>query len=203
MFSKWWIVIALVAGACAKGTTADVGDDARRQDAQETADCGDGQCGEGEACDVCVADCGACSSAPGCGDGMCGPTEDCNSCPSDCGPCGSGGGATNGAITAGPATTAGVGGGYGGYDGSGGAGGGFTVMCGDGYCDPPEDEQSCPQDCQQGGGTCAHDYCQEGVALDAQCDICVDLVCTLDAFCCNTEWDDACVGNAEIFCGCP
>ncbi len=47
--------------------------------------CGDGQCGEGEACTSCPKDCGPCKA---CGDGKCdAATEDCGACPADCGAC--------------------------------------------------------------------------------------------------------------------
>ena len=47
--------------------------------------CGDGECGRGENCKRCPADCGPC--ARGCGNGRCNGREDCISCPDDCGTC--------------------------------------------------------------------------------------------------------------------
>ena len=46
--------------------------------------CGDGACDEGEACQSCPQDCGACGT---CGDGTCGFAESCQSCAQDCGSC--------------------------------------------------------------------------------------------------------------------
>jgi hypothetical protein len=56
---------------------------------------------------------------------------------------------------------------------------------------------------------CAHDICEEGPALDATCDYpdptCVADICAVDAFCCNTQWDNVCVGEVASICGlsCP
>jgi V8-like Glu-specific endopeptidase len=51
------------------------------------------------------------------------------------------------------------------------------------------------------GGSCAHDVCSEGAALSNTCDTCVGLLCMLDAYCCNTAWDDICVAEATFACG--
>jgi hypothetical protein len=49
------------------------------------AGCGDSDCGSGESCSNCPADCGIC---PGrCGDGSCSTNESCILCSSDCGIC--------------------------------------------------------------------------------------------------------------------
>lgn len=53
-----------------------------------------------------------------------------------------------------------------------------------------------------GGGTCAHDPCSPGVALDPGCDPCVFLTCALDDLCCSSAWDTFCVIEAGSFCGC-
>ena len=34
------------------------------------------------------------------------------------------------------------------------------------------------------------------------CTGCCDLICILDPFCCDTEWDGLCAGEAEDLCGC-
>ncbi len=52
-----------------------------------TANCGDGQCGSGESCSGCPADCGQCVSSPNCGDGKCKGDESCSNCEKDCGVC--------------------------------------------------------------------------------------------------------------------
>jgi hypothetical protein len=62
-------------------------------------------------------------------------------------------------------------------------------------------EDICGLDCGGGGGTCEHDLCETGVALDPTCDPCVAQVCAADSFCCEVEWDSVCVGQAEGICG--
>jgi hypothetical protein len=51
------------------------------------------------------------------------------------------------------------------------------------------------------GSACAHDKCVEGVALDPDCDPCVQQICNDDAFCCADSWDEVCVGEVESVCG--
>jgi hypothetical protein len=58
---------------------------------------------------------------------------------------------------------------------------------------------TCGIDC--GGGTCEHDLCDVGGPLDPACDPCAGAVCDFDSFCCETEWDSVCVGEAEEICG--
>lgn len=48
---------------------------------------------------------------------------------------------------------------------------------------------------------CSHDVCEVGPPLDATCDSCTELVCSGDTFCCEVEWDDVCVQQAELVCG--
>ena len=54
-------------------------------------------------------------------------------------------------------------------------------------------------------GTCDHDPLVTGAALDPSCSSCASLVCSVDNFCCTSEWDDICVMEAASFCGgsCP
>jgi hypothetical protein len=48
---------------------------------------------------------------------------------------------------------------------------------------------------------CSHDLCVNGTTIDTACnDPCVDLVCSEDAFCCNTKWDATCVSTASYVC---
>ena len=63
-------------------------------------------------------------------------------------------------------------------------------------------EDQCPGGCDGGGGggDC-HDQCEAGVAMDPSCNECVADICSDDPFCCQTEWDDACVGQVEATCG--
>jgi hypothetical protein len=55
------------------------------------------------------------------------------------------------------------------------------------------------------GAACAHDICVQGVALDDNCNSCVDEICDVDPYCCNVEWDGICVGEVSSVCGlsCP
>jgi hypothetical protein len=50
-------------------------------------------------------------------------------------------------------------------------------------------------------GACAHEECEIGVALDDTCSACVTAVCTLDAFCCTTSWDNICILEVATECG--
>ncbi|MBI4703298.1 MAG: lamin tail domain-containing protein [Deltaproteobacteria bacterium] len=84
----------------------------------------------------------------------------------------SGGGETAGG---GGATSSGVGGAGGAAGGAGAAGG--------------------------GGDTCAHDVCEPGEKLDPACSDCVGQLCAEDDFCCQEEWDEKCVSEAQEICG--
>jgi len=52
--------------------------------------------------------------------------------------------------------------------------------------------------------TCEHDPCEEGGVLNPGCSPCVQAVCELDPYCCNTAWDGQCVSEANDSpaCGC-
>lgn len=52
-----------------------------------------------------------------------------------------------------------------------------------------------------GGGSCSHDVCDQGGALDPSCGSCESAVCANDSYCCNTAWDDVCVGEVAQYCG--
>ncbi len=54
-------------------------------------------------------------------------------------------------------------------------------------------------------GDCAHDLCVGGVALEASCSTCVDMVCDADPYCCDRGWDAECIAGATNLCGlaCP
>jgi len=56
-------------------------------------------------------------------------------------------------------------------------------------------------DGQCSGGGCSHDECSQGGPLEDGCSDCVTDVCNADAFCCNTDWDATCVGEADSICG--
>jgi len=51
-----------------------------------------------------------------------------------------------------------------------------------------------------GSGSCDHDTCTAGSALDPSCGSCAAAVCAADDFCCNDSWDDLCVTEVEQFC---
>jgi hypothetical protein len=55
---------------------------------------------------------------------------------------------------------------------------------------------------QDGGAApaCAHATCSAGSALVATCSPCASTVCAVDPYCCNTAWDETCVGEAKALC---
>lgn len=73
--------------------------------------------------------------------------------------------------------------------------------CGDGSCDVPENCVNCPADC----GTCSGDCCTSNGTIGCDALGCQDCVCTLDPFCCNTNWDSVCAAEAAVDCveACP
>jgi hypothetical protein len=193
------------------------------------ASCGDANCGAGETCQSCEADCGPCG--PGCPDGFCDAGED-QTCPQDCGAqgavcgdmycdqgesqtcpqdCGQEALCGDMVCDAGEEQSCPQDCGQGAVCGDMYCDAGEQqscpqdcgqgVVCGDMYCDAGE-QQSCPQDCGMQGGTCSHSPCQLGPALDPNCDPCASLICGLDPYCCSTDWDSICVDNAAFFCGC-
>ena len=48
---------------------------------------------------------------------------------------------------------------------------------------------------------CAHDLCEEGVALNNACDPCVTDICAADSYCCEFDWDNSCVEQILTVCG--
>jgi hypothetical protein len=91
---------------------------------------------------------------------------------------GAGGAGAGGGGVGGGAGGAGAGGGAGGAGGGAGGAGGTT-------------------------GTCAHNVCAVGVALDSGCDPCTHDLCAADPYCCATEWDDVCMSEVGTACGTP
>jgi hypothetical protein len=64
----------------------------------------------------------------------------------------------------------------------------------------------CGQSCNGANGSCDHDVCAAGATLATTCSSCADKVCANDAYCCNTGWDDICVGEVPSACAsqtCP
>ncbi len=68
-------------------------------------------------------------------------------------------------------------------------------ICGDGL------DNDCNGAVDNGCTLCQHDPCVAGVALDPGCDFCVGLICLVDAFCCDVEWDFQCVAEVALTCG--
>jgi uncharacterized protein YkwD len=77
-------------GPTSSGAQTGAGGSPASSGAGAAASCGDGSC-NGETCETCPGDCGACG--PSCGDGACDASESCDSCASDCGACSQCGGA--------------------------------------------------------------------------------------------------------------
>ena len=64
-------------------------------------------------------------------------------------------------------------------------------------------ETQCAGSCDgSNGGSCSHNPCSTGDPLSAACSSCVDTVCDDDPYCCQTSWDDICVGQAEDVASC-
>src|SRR5262249_4844663 len=65
--------------------------------------------------------------------------------------------------------------------------------------------QCCSLACTNGvcGGPpmCPHNECVQGAKLSPSCDPCVGKICMMDAFCCNTTWDNLCVTHVGPTCG--
>src|SRR6187402_621941 len=62
-----------------------------------------------------------------------------------------------------------------------------SFVCGDGKCKKGEDCTTCAADCGT-CGTCDHDICISGPALDGACDSCAADICAVDPFCCEYSW---------------
>ena len=69
---------------------------------------------------------------------------------------------------------------------------GAKLVCKTGAGDPA---------CTAGTPPCAHDKCTAGVALDPECDPCVQQICDVDPYCCGTAWDGICVHEVQSVCG--
>lgn len=189
--------------------------------------CGNGEC-NGETCDSCQQDCGACF----CGDGACNGGETCSTCGEDCGPCPT---CPHSVCNTGPALSTQVC-----RDAcvdqvcaqdpnccTSGNGSAWTpacanladMLCGGDPCitkvcmtNPSCCTQTWTQACVDAAKmacatscACAHDVCAGGDKLDPGCDPCVASVCKSDPYCCNSGWDGICTGEAELICGinCP
>jgi hypothetical protein len=73
--------------------------------------------------------------------------------------------------------------------------------CGSDASSPPDE----PRVPHLGEGTCAHDLCATGGAVDPACHTCAGDICAVDSFCCTVAWDSICVMEVESICGeiCP
>ncbi len=149
--------------------------------------CGDGIC---QACETevsCPADC--LTIDPYCGDGICGGDEDGDNCCEDCGQCAAHGCPEVCACDDYCCTD---------WDDICEAECSGT-SCGNDFCEPCEDEISCPGDC--GGGVdpvCGDGICNGTEDGDTCCEDCGQCVvhgcpdvCACDEYCC-TNWDDIC-----------
>ena len=55
-------------------------------------------------------------------------------------------------------------------------------------------------DTGEGSGECNHNVCEIGDAMDPSCGDCAAEICANDSFCCETEWDEMCVGHVDTYC---
>ena len=162
---------------------------------QETAGCG------GCACEACVcemdafccetqwdslcadecAQCGFCGEEE-CGNGLCAGEENCTSCPQDCG-CPAGTKCAAGECVCQPSCN----GKQCGDDGCGGTCGacGAGKVCVDYECVDGTPGDGCTVSPTPGCGGCACEAC----------------VCSMDAYCCQSSWDDICVDECKTQCG--
>ncbi len=69
----------------------------------------------------------------------------------------------------------------------------------DGMCVAQVEDQ-CAGGCSGGGGDTCHDQCEVGVAMAPSCNGCVSAICAIDPFCCQSSWDDLCVGLVANTC---
>lgn len=169
--------------------------------------CGDGECGSGESCGNCPADCGVCP--PECGDGECNGDENCATCSDDCGAC-CGNDVCDAELGENCVSCEGD---CGPCEGdcceSNGSAGCTTPSCQDLVC--AQDDFCCDNTwdnlcagaaeelcvgCMDVGNCCATDH---GTGCENQA--VQDCVCALDDWCCDNEWDWICVGKAEVDCG--
>jgi hypothetical protein len=50
------------------------------------------------------------------------------------------------------------------------------------------------------GMSCSHPNCETGDPLNAGCDKCTAAICMVDSYCCDTYWDEICVGEVASVC---
>lgn len=49
-------------------------------------------------------------------------------------------------------------------------------------------------------GDCPHDTCVTGTQLQTSCGTCASRICSVDPFCCNSNWDSICVSEVRTVC---
>jgi hypothetical protein len=94
---------------------------------------------------------------------------------------------------------AGGAGGQAGEGGAGGSSGGFP-QAGSGHGDGGAAGSGPSATCEP--GTCDHEVCSAGGKLALGCSACVDAVCAVDSYCCDTDWDQQCINESVMFCAC-
>jgi hypothetical protein len=81
-----------------------------------------------------------------------------------------------------------------------------ATVCGqDPFCCTTEWDRSCVTQAEQLCNltctpACAHDRCENGAPLAANCDPCVAQICRQDPYCCENSWDRQCVEAVETVC---
>jgi hypothetical protein len=61
-------------------------------------------------------------------------------------------------------------------------------------------DSECGRSCED-APSCGHSVCTSGAALDAECGFCEATICDADPYCCDVQWDDACVDAVATQCG--
>jgi hypothetical protein len=144
--------------------------------------CGDKWCvtDDGETCETCPEDCGACVIK--CGDAKCSaPDEDCTSCPKDCGicpvPCGDGTCKDGENCSTCPDDC-----------------GKCPDLCGDKTCKAPEDCKTCPADCGVCPPSCGDSSCkspEDCKTCPADCGMCPGI--------CNPLTSELCTAAQQCY----
>jgi hypothetical protein len=83
-----------------------------------------------------------------------------------------------------------------------------SVCAGDAFCCQNSWDATCVSEAQNNpacanscNGGCIHDECDTGAKLTSGCSTCATNVCAMDSYCCTTDWDSQCVGEADSLCG--
>lgn len=65
--------------------------------------------------------------------------------------------------------------------------------------DKASQTSACSSSC---GGGCAHSECSTGGPLVSGCSPCATAVCSIDPYCCSTDWDSLCIDKAQQASAC-